>query len=180
MNPSAPSPARLDFAALWREALGYERFVAEAASNRGLWEGVYRIARVPAWALDWADAHPAPVRLLAIAEDWCGDAVNTMPILARFADAVPHVEVRVLRRDGHPDVMDQYLTNGSRSIPIVIALDGSYEELGHWGPRPAALQAWVLAHRDTVSKEDRYREVRRWYAKDKGESTLREVLALIP
>jgi len=180
VNASAPSPAGLDFATLWAEALPYAAFVAEAESNRELWEGVFRVARLPAWASAWAEAHSDELLLLAIAEDWCGDAVNTMPILARFAEAHPQIEVRVLRRDEHPDVMDQYLTNGSRSVPIVIALDAAFQELGHWGPRPSELQAWVMAHKDTMSKEERYREVRRWYAKDKGESTLREVLALIP
>ena len=52
------------------------------------------------------------------------------------ADAVPGLELRMLRRDQHPEVMDRYLTNGSRSIPIVIVLDEEFRELGHWGPRP--------------------------------------------
>ena len=57
-----------------------------------------------------------------IAEDWCGDASNTIPILAKLVE-LPGLELRVLRRDEHPEVMDRYLTDGSRSIPIVIALD---------------------------------------------------------
>jgi hypothetical protein len=73
--------------------------------------------------------------------------------------------------------MDRYLTNGSRSIPIVIALDEDFTELGHWGPRPAELQSWVLANRLTLPKTELYPLVRRWYARDHGESTLREVLA---
>jgi hypothetical protein len=176
---TAPTAARLDFATVWAAALPYDRFVDEATANRDLWLGVYRLARLPDWAAEWARARSAPLRLLAIAEDWCGDAVNTMPILARLAEATSQVDLRVLRRDEHPAVMDRYLTNGSRSIPIVIALDEGFVELGHWGPRPAALQAWVMANKDTLPKEDRYREVRRWYAKDRGESTLREVLGLV-
>ena len=179
MNTSATSPTGLDFAALWVTALPYPQFVREAEANRDLWAGVYRLARLPPWARERMAARRGPVRLLAIAEDWCGDAVNTLPILARLAAAYPEVELRVLGRDDHPDVMDQYLTNGTRSIPIVIVLDGDFLELGSWGPRPTALQAWVMAHRRTLPKEERYREVRRWYAKDRGESTLREVLALI-
>jgi hypothetical protein len=72
--------------------------------------------------------------------------------------------------------MDRYLTSGSRSIPVVIALDEEYRELGHWGPRPRELQAWVMANRGTVPKAELYPKVRQWYARDHGESTVREVL----
>ena len=95
-----------------------------------------------------------------IAEDWCGDASSTVPVLAKLADAVPGLELRVILRDQHPEVMDRYLTNGSRSIPIVIALDEQFRELGHWGPRPRELQAWVMANRLTVPKAELYPQVR--------------------
>lgn len=172
--------AALDLAARWETALPYAQFVAEARANRDLWAGVYRLAEVPPWALAWGRERRAPVHLLAIAEDWCGDAVNALPVLAKLAAALRCVELRVLRRDEHPDLMDRYLTDGTRSIPIVIALDADFTPLGAWGPRPSPLQAWVRAHRDRLSNEERYREVRRWYAQDRGETTLREVLALIP
>ena len=79
-------------------------------------------------------------------------------------------------RDRYPEVMDQYLTNGSRSIPIVIVLDEYYHEIGHWGPRPTELQAWVMANRATMPKTELYPQVRKWYARDRGETTIREVL----
>ena len=72
--------------------------------------------------------------------------------------------------------MDRYLTNGSRSIPIVIVLDESFRELGHWGPRPGELQAWVMENRPVVPKAELYPQIRQWYARDRGETTLREVL----
>ncbi|HWB40363.1 MAG TPA: thioredoxin family protein [Gemmatimonadales bacterium] len=164
------------FRELWDEALTYEGFLAASDQHRGLWEGIYRLMRVPEWAYR---AVPAGTRrrLLVIAEDWCGDASSTVPILARFADVVPGMELRIVRRDEHPALMDRYLTNGSRSIPIVIVLDEQFRELGHWGPRPAPLQAWVLEHRPLVPKAELYPQVRRWYARDRGETTLREVLA---
>jgi hypothetical protein len=92
---------------------------------------------------------------------------------------VPGISLRIIRRDEHPEVMNRYLTRGARSIPIVIVLDREFRELGHWGPRPAELQAWVMAHKDTMPKEERYKEVRRWYARDRGETTLREVLGVM-
>jgi hypothetical protein len=166
-----------DFETLWDIALPYEHFVVASEQHKGLWEGIYRIVRVPDWAFQ---AVPLGTRrrLLVIAEDWCGDASSTIPILARFADAAPGMELRVLRRDEHPELMDRYLTNGSRSIPIVVVLDESYCELGHWGPRPGALQAWVMANRPLVPKAELYPRIRKWYARDRGETTLREVLAV--
>jgi hypothetical protein len=163
--------------ALWSRALSFEDFVVASDQHKGLWEGIYRIVRVPDWAFQ---AVPLGTRrrLLVIAEDWCGDASSTIPILARFADAAPGMELRVLRRDENPELMDRYLTNGSRSIPIVIALDESYRELGRWGPRPVALQAWVLENRLVVPKAELYPQIRKWYARDRGETTLKEVLAV--
>ena len=73
-------------------------------------------------------------------------------------------------------MINRYLTNGARSIPIVIGLDQDFGEAGHWGPRPAELQAWVMANKGTMPKSDLYAETRRWYAKDAGASTLREMI----
>ena len=166
----------LDFRTLWQDALSYEDFVASCkAEHCGLWQAVYKFARIPEWA---RNAVPAGVerKLLVIAEDWCGDASNTVPVVAKLVDSVPGLELKILLRDSNPQVMDQYLTNGSRSIPVVIALDEKFQELGHWGPRPTELQSWVMANRGSMPKSELYPQVRKWYARDRGETTLREVL----
>ena len=175
MSAAAVTPS-LDFRALWEQAIPFHRFLAESAPEHlPLWEGIYRTASLPDWSLR-PSASP-PLRLLVLAEDWCGDASNTVPVLERWAQATG-AELRILKRDEHPEVMDRYLTGTSRSIPIVIVLDAEFREVRHWGPRPTELQAWVMAHKATMPKGERYREVRRWYAKDRGETTLREVLGV--
>jgi hypothetical protein len=152
--------------------------VTDAKHNRELWTDVYRLARIPGWAL--ADARASGgSRLLVIAEDWCGDGSSTVPYLAKLGDEAGCLELRVLRRDEHPEVMDRYLTGTARAIPIVIALDEAFHELGHWGPRPAELQRWLLEARRTTPKDELYPQTRRWYARDKGQSTMREVLRLL-
>jgi hypothetical protein len=167
----------LDFRALWNKAQTFDAFVASCnAQHCGLWRGLYNLARVPDWAPAAVPAGSSR-KLLVIAEDWCGDASNTVPIVAKLADMIPSFELRVIARDQNPDLMDQYLTDGSRSIPIIIALNDDFEELGHWGPRPTQLQAWVMANRTTTPKAELYPQVRKWYARDRGETTLREVLA---
>jgi hypothetical protein len=166
----------LDFKALWDKALTFEAFVAACkAEHCGLWLGIYSLARIPEWALAAVPATPGR-KLIVIAEGWCGDASNTVPIIAKLADLSPGLELRIILRDGNPEVMREYLTNGARSIPIVIALDEAFQEIGHWGPRPTQLQGWVMANRDTTPKAELYPQVRKWYARDRGETTLREVL----
>jgi thioredoxin family protein len=166
----------LDLRKLWNEGFTFYEFVAACkAEYCGLWQGIYNLSRIPEWAATAASTAPKR-KLLVIAEDWCGDASNTVPIIARLADQSAGLELRIIMRDTNPDVMDQYLTNGSRSIPIVIALDESFHEVGHWGPRPSELQAWVMANRGTMPKAELYPQIRKWYARDRGETTLKEVL----
>lgn len=163
----------LDFRALWSGALTFEQFLLQSrAEHRALWEGIYRHLPAP----HAAGNGTRPLKLLAIAEDWCMDASSTIPALARLSEAAPHVELRILLRDQHPDVMNRYLTDGARSIPIVIVLDADFNELGHWGPRPRELQAWAMANKAALPKEERLREQRKWYARDRGATTVREVL----
>ncbi len=170
----------IEFRTLWEDAaIPYGQFVSVVEKNESLWTGVYRTARIPDWAREAACVCGVGVRLLVIVEDWCGDASNTVPVLAKLGDEADCLDMRVIYRDEHPDVMDQYLTNGSRSIPIVIALDQEFRELGHWGPRPFEIQDWVLESKKTMPLSEVYPKVRRWYAKDRGETTLREVLALL-
>lgn len=169
----APSP--LDFAPVWEQALRYDAFVAAASEDhRPLWEAIGR-THTPSEA-SLALRLPEGARLLVIAADWCGDAVNVIPALHNWAVAVG-TELRIIERDLWPRVMDRYLTGEARAIPIVIVLDHEGHELGHWGPRPAEIQAWDVAHRRTMEKAERYKEVRRWYARDRGASTIREVVA---
>ncbi len=168
----------LDFGGLWQEAMSFEEFVATAGSLEKLWTGVYRTARVPAWAVEQAKA-AGPRRLLCIMEDWCWDAANTVPVVAKLCDAAESMEVRVIGREEYPEVMDRYLTNGTRAIPIIVVLDETFRELSHWGPRPREIQAWAQANRQGMEKSDFYAELRRRYVKDRGESTLRELIGLI-
>jgi len=168
------------FAHLWESALTFAQAVAASApQHKGLWESVYRTARISEALVAEAAALGRGFRLLVISEDWCGDAANTVPVLARWAEMTTNVALRMVRRDEQLDLMDAYLTGSSRSIPVVIVCTEAMEELGHWGPRPSELQAWVMERKRSGAGPELYPEVRRWYAKDKGESTLREVLVVM-
>jgi hypothetical protein len=76
--------------------------------------------------------------------------------------------------------MNRYRTNGARSIPIIIVLDREFNELAHWGPYAAPLGEWVREHKPPVLEKPEFVKGKRlWYARDHGETTLREVMALV-
>jgi len=123
-----------------------------------------------------------PMIWLVLTEGWCGDAAQNLPILNSLHQLFPQVELRLLLRDQNLELMDQFLTNGGRSIPKLIALDAeSHEVLDQWGPRPDALQQLVLDFKKVPNGnyEEFTKEVHLWYAKDKGRSTEQEILDMM-
>ena len=164
----------------FEQAMSFEEFVHGANNHQDLWRRLYGRAGVPQDLLAAALSVPGRWRLLTLAEDWCGDGVNSLPFLARLADAVPQLDLRVLRRDENPDLMDAHLTGGSRSIPVVMILDEDYREVAWWGPRPGPLQDLFLRELRALTKEERARRLRAWYARDQGRTVLREIMARIP
>lgn len=170
-----------DYRKYWEMAFSWDDYLNdEVKEHRSLWEGVWSRATMPEWATRAADAAGGEWKLLVISEDWCGDASNTVPVIARFAAALPNVEMRVIKRDEHPELMDRHLTNGSRSIPLAIVLRPDWSVAGQWGPRPTELQAFVLREKKAALRPtgEIYRDVRQWYARDRGDTTIRELLAI--
>ncbi len=164
----------------WDRAVSYDAFLGVAAKHVDLWQGIYERFAVPAGVLARAADLPGEWRLLVLSEDWCGDASNSVPVLARLAASVPAFELRLLDRDQNLDLMDEHLTNGARGIPAVLLLDGAGVERGWWGPRPADLQRWVMTEGKLIEDHDeKYLHVRKWYARDRGAETLGEVLTLL-
>lgn len=120
-----------------------------------------------------------PQTWLVITEAWCGDAAQIVPLLAKIADASPNIELKLILRDQHLEVMDAYLTDGARSIPKLIALDSeTLEEIGVWGPRPTTAHEMVMERKKNNNGESYLEFATRlhgWYAKDKTQSTQREL-----
>lgn len=178
-HPHPPTAGR-DRSADWAAGVPFEAFLPAAQQNAELWAGVWRRASVPPDLLARAAAVSGRWKLLVLSADWCGDAVNLVPVLARLAEAAPNVELRLLDRDARPALMDEHLTGGTaRAIPAVIVLDERGVERAWWGPRPGPLQAWVKTEGQALEKGERYRHVRQWYARDRGRTMLEEVVALL-
>jgi hypothetical protein len=157
----------------------FATFLAGVREHEDFWHSMARRAKVPAEYLDRTRALAGRWHLLVLLEDWCGDAINTVPLISALAEASPNLELRVLGRDANPDLMDTHLSNGSRSIPVVMVLDHEFREVGWWGSRPSELQEWVVTQGLQLPPEERYAEIRRWYARDGGRTTLEEIVSLL-
>lgn len=94
------------------------------------------------------------LKVIALSEDWCGDAMLNNPILLHIAEEA-NIEVRFVLRDQNLELMDQYLTNGTaRSIPIYIFIDQKGEEKAVWGPRAEAIQELVMHERSQLPDQE--------------------------
>ncbi|WP_139488716.1 thioredoxin family protein [Brevibacillus dissolubilis] len=84
------------------------------------------------------------LRCLILMADWCGDVVRNVPVLFRVLDETG-IPTEVLVMEQHLETMDQFLTMGGRAIPIAIFTNAEGEVLAQWGPRPAHVQAVMIA-----------------------------------
>ena len=84
-----------------------------------------------------------PMTWLVMSEAWCGDAAQIVPVIGKIAAETEHLDLKIILRDEHEEIMDQYLTNGGRSIPKLICLDDQHREVFSWGPRPKTIQQVV-------------------------------------
>lgn len=118
-----------------------------------------------------------------LTEAWCGDAAQNVPVFFKIAEeSQGKILLKLLLRDENLELMDQYLTNGTRSIPKLICFDATTgQELGTWGPRPAAAQELYRAFKaDPVgTKKEFIQNVQLWYARDRTNSMQHEMAQLL-
>lgn len=133
-------------------------------------------------ANDFFESVNLPLKFKIITEPWCGDAAQVVPVIASLAKLSESIETEVVLRDENEELINRYLTNGGKSIPIIIIIDGNTEEeLGHWGPRPIAAQKMVEEYKATSedirpSYHEFVQEVQQWYNRDKTVSVQLEFI----
>jgi len=117
---------------------------------------------------------------MVLTEPWCGDSAQCLPCLAVLAGELPDIELRMLLRDDNLDIMDQFLTDGKRSMPVLVAFDPDGAELFRWGPRPAAAQKVVdEAKAEGLEKPDMLERLHLWYGRDRGKQLDAELAAVL-
>ncbi len=119
---------------------------------------------------------------LVLTESWCGDAAHAMPIMNKLAELSPNLDFKVILRDENLELMNRFLTNGTLSIPKLIAVDQEAGEILYtWGPRPSVATKLVADHKKEHGRltPEFKQELQLWYNKDKGQNIQEDLLRLL-
>ncbi len=143
-----------------------KRWLKTIELNKETIEAVYSIYDKQYWIL--------------ITEPWCGDAAHSVPCIKKMAELNDAIHLDIELRDSEPFTINNYLTNGGISIPILIARDEDGNDLWKWGPRPAECQHLFLKNKQSdMSNEEQKLALQNWYNADSGQSIQREITGLI-
>jgi len=126
------------------QGFDYPSYMNQIKVNKARFEGYYddfkMSAEDAALFKELAQRPDGPAKMMVIGEDWCGDVIRGLPVLARIAEAAG-IPISIFPRDSHTDIMDEYLKEGKyMSIPVVVFYTADHEYICHWIERPEVVE----------------------------------------
>lgn len=160
--------------AIWLQGVPFGEFLAATKARHDQWVTNYAAsAPLDATLVARAAAVAGRWRLLVVAVDSCSDSVSTVPWIAKLADQLPNIELRVVLPEVGRAVMEAHRTpDGRAATPTVVLLDETGALRGCFIERPPALRA----HLDSLSGMERKMA---WYAADAGRQTVTEMVTML-
>ena len=176
-NPDSqfPVPAVSDstYRALYESGETFADFVSKATARKAQWEGNYALNVAPDALVTRAAAAGSGWKLLVVTVPGCSDSVNIVPYMASFLDKVPSIEMRLIDPTAGKAVMEAHRTpDGRAATPTVILLDAEFNERGCWVERPSTLI-------ELMKNGTNFDGKMAWYDKDRGASSLEEIVQVI-
>lgn len=162
----------------YREGYTWEEWLEVVRARREEWQARHDSARLGRLRADYADI-PTPRSVLCLVDDEEPDSVGTIPYIARAceeAGAAAGVELRILRGRDHPELARQFLVHGRTALPVCIVFDQDWVQVGLWGHRPRPAERLCERLIDRLPPDALRAELERWYAEDRGHTTLAEFL----
>ncbi len=186
----------------WQTGLTLDQFVAGMKAHQADMRRRLREVVLPAREPDYFARVESLVHVLVMTEDWCGDSLMNLPILARLVEVAPGMDMRIFVRGGAPDLNDHYTARGITHIPVFTFLGADFDEIGTWVERPQAAHArigeWMATHPEVaelladtrMTTEERHRalqekfgallsEMEGWYTDRLQAATVAELNALL-
>src|SRR3990172_10050123 len=113
----------------FNQGQSFKEYLATVKENKSQWGDNYNLYEVSPETKNILSGIKQKFYVLAIAEDWCGDSVRNLPVMAKLVQALPDSELRVIRRDLNLDLMERYAIDGKKKIPTVIFFDSNFKEM---------------------------------------------------
>ena len=146
---SVVTPARFS------QGFNYSAYINQINVNKARFDEFYSGCQLKpedtAFFRELVDRPNGPAKMLVLGEDWCGDVVRGLPVLARIAEA-GGMKVSVFPRDLNHDIMNEFLKEGQwMSIPVAVFYTKDHQYICHWIERPA------IAEREMAEMESNIR-----------------------
>jgi hypothetical protein len=141
----------------FQTGFSYSDYIGQIKVNKARFDGFYENFKVTpedTQALKDLVANPnGPVKMLVLGEDWCGDVIRGMPVLARICEAAG-LEMSIFPRDENHDIMNEFLKNGEwMSIPVAVFYTKDHRYICHWIERPASAELEMKEIEKTIWAE---------------------------
>lgn len=133
-------------------------------------------------ALNAAEKIDKDFTWLVLTESWCGDAAQTLPVINKFSEVNKNIDLKVVLRDENDELMGQFLTNGSKSIPKLIVIENeSKKVVSSWGPRTEKATRMIQEYKEKHGKIDETikKDLQVFYNQDKGKQIEKEMISLL-
>ncbi len=177
---TAPAAADSTPAQLWALGMTFDAFHAGMSSRKAEWDTRIGWVAIPDAAAERMRAIRTPLRVLVVAEEGCGDSMNSLPYLVRLVALAPDIQLRVVNSTVGRSIMEAHRTpDGRAATPTVVVLDARDQVVACWIERPSALLAWSRTPKDSLPKEQRFGSRMAWYENDKGRSALAEWVPML-
>lgn len=139
----------------FEQGMSYEQYRAQMTRNQERFATNEQLVQLSGEDVAFFANLQAPLNLMALAEDWCGDVINNLPVVGKLAEQSDKLNLRIFLRDQNLDLMDQYLKEGQfRSIPVFALFDQNFQDLGHFIERPAQITDMQMEMRRNLFASD--------------------------
>jgi len=123
----------------FKQGMTLEQYLAQMGTNKDKFVEFLQTIKVAPEDKQALEKYGKKLNVLVITEDWCGDALYNVPVLAKMVEGNPNIDMRIFLRDKNKELMDQYLNQGMyRSIPVFAFFDENMNEVARFIERPAA------------------------------------------
>ena len=131
-----------------------QQYIEQIKVNKDPFVEIYNGVKIPSDATEWVNDLGNPINLAVFTADWCGDAVSTTPIILRFADSSPNVNLQVFNRDDDVPLADTFLPeHRAGTVPIFVVLDNDMNEVARFIETAGGLVPQIDAMDDAINRD---------------------------